>query len=361
MIQLLSMKYMLLCFTTVLIIIFPTLMHCTVSAHRIPLNRGAGMYELKHSYEIVTVADSSSQSHRSSEKNLVFSRPFSPSFENGGFGIATFDNNNNSTPLQECTYSKDEMQQPPVAGFCRGPLQRAMVRRDMVESLNRECPIGQVFFYHEASQGKRCGECIPGTHGNDVIMDKFVVNDLTRIRVEVCGAGGCEVQPTPISLRGQCPYNKYCNEDGQCVNMKLHPLFGAKCNRELPVISYAPQSTPQPEQDLCGTTNSGLSCIQGRCLICKENQWRRNVKQSSFQQFRQSYPVFSLRKWQLGERLVRMEAQCVNGEYHASEWSKMSNISHDTELSLVMILCFAVGIIACIKKLIYILDSAQGS
>lgn len=352
---------MLLYFTTVLIIIFSTLVH-VISAHGTLLARsGSGMFELKHSYEIVAAVDSSPQSQPvSSKKNLIFSRSFDPFFKNRALDVVMLDNNSTAT-VQECTYSKDGMQQPPVAGSCKGPLQRAMKRRDMVGSLNRECPIEQVFFYHEARQEKRCGECIPGTHGNDVIMDKFVTNDLTRIRVEVCGAGGCEAQPTPTSLRGQCPYNKYCNEDGQCVHMKKHPLFGEECHRELPTISYAPQLTPLPDQELCGTTNTGLSCIQGRCQICKENQWRHNIKGSSFKQFRQSYPVFSLRKRQLGERLVRMEAQCVNGEYHAGEWSKMSNISHDTELSLVMILCFAVGIIACIKKLVYILDSAQGS
>jgi hypothetical protein len=56
-----------------------------------------------------------------------------------------------------------------------------------------------------------------------------------------------------------CLINEYCNETGNCTNIKLHPLFNQDCPYEKTIID--PSSV-----DFCG----GLHCYQHKCLLCIE-------------------------------------------------------------------------------------------
>jgi len=140
----------------------------------------------------------------------------------------------------------------PDAGACTGPIARSQLRLQGVTNVNGGCTSGQVLYYKDGdSKQPKCGTCIPGTSGAD----------------------------DPKQL---CALNEYCSDNGECIQIKSHPLWAAQC-------PYEP-STTDPNDGFCGP---GLRCYNHQCLpcvdgmidyadgkVCVMNQWTYNKWQA---------------------------------------------------------------------------------
>ncbi len=105
--------------------------------------------------------------------------------------------------------------------------------------------MNQVFF--KQNNLIQCGTCIPSFHGNHYDASSIQQIYLQELQMKI------EPSLTTYPLLYLCPPNHYCNENGECISMKKHPLYkqmNSNCD--------------------CDTIHSGLSCIQGICQIAND-------------------------------------------------------------------------------------------
>lgn len=215
-----------------------------------------------------------------------------------------------------CEYNKDGI--APNFGSCTGPMERVLAKRSSIQILNRGCAMNQVFYSISPSNSSliACGQCIPGVMIQDSLDDAS-----SQLRIQVCtrntdGDQECYQVFQPMSFL--CPTNYFCNNEGACKHMRELDLYGKTCANETMALRFGTNKTR-----ICG--NRGLSCIQGKCLICQERQWNRGMTDTLLN---------TLRSVQVRTPQIVITSMCVNGEHQVSNWARMVSGLQDPELTL---------------------------
>lgn len=108
----------------------------------------------------------------------------------------------------------------------------------------------------------KCGECVPGTHGNYAFFNQDYVRIVTKDSTTVMKiTDDLQFLYSSNRFTGTCPFNHYCTSEGKCAHMRTLPNYLAACKTSVAPISE--------ETLTCG--GMGLRCLDGKCKVCDDN------------------------------------------------------------------------------------------
>lgn len=207
---------------------------------------------------------------------------------------------------------------------------------------------GHVFFAANGQSNQtKCGDCVPGTHGNWRFSG--IPADWSRtLQVQHCYRDSLRIlkcdSPAVSATNSYffCGINEFCNDDGVCVPMEESTLLDIPCHSaaEKPSLargSLLPTSTKKTRRttqssltesmgtmDLCAA--HGLSCISGACRICGQSVFHvHNLDKSR----KRPYSGF-----------------CWNGRFSISKWKMMYALHGDIEVYAMLVLDISFFVVA---------------
>ncbi|KAG2393347.1 hypothetical protein C9374_006878 [Naegleria lovaniensis] len=239
-----------------------------------------------------------------------------------------------------CIYRDGQKQ-----GDCKGLTEESLALRQDLSTLNKNCPMNQVFFYPSTSHSNNnnnnnktsmepvCGECIPSS---SLFYDYSTNRVLFNYKIVICkmtvfGRQCSEPSASHLPLSDyQCSVGSYCDESGRCRSLNTHPLHGEQCSE---VIHPQMASKGVPLSRVCGF--DGLECIQGTCQVCKDG-----VEYTDFSSqdhvYLQQHAIFTRTR-----DYRRSRRYCVNSQLYPTKF----DYTLLSDPSSVLILSFAIMVV----------------